>query len=51
MPGDMGRMAKRYKSDGTLLKMLGQAEGITLGELQRTARNVLKLSIRLKQPD
>ena len=48
MPGDMGHMAKQYKSDGTLLKTLGQTDGITLGELQRTARNVLKLLMKLK---
>ncbi len=48
MPGDMGHLAKKYKSDGTLLKTLGQAEGITLGELQRTARTVLNLILKLK---
>ncbi len=48
MPGDMGHLTRKYKSDGTLLKTLGQAEGITLGELQRTARNVLNLILKLK---
>ena len=48
MPGDMGHMAKKYKSDGTLLATLSQTEGIKLGELQRTARNVLKLIMKLK---
>jgi len=48
MPGDMEHLAKQYKSDGTLLKTLGQAEGITLGELQRTAANVLNLILKLK---
>ena len=48
MPGDMGHMAKKYKSDGSLLKTLGQPEGITRGELQRTAKNVLRLVLKLK---
>ena len=48
MPGDMGRTAKRYRSDGTLLKTLGRPDGITRGELQRSARNVLNLILRLK---
>ena len=48
MPGDMGHMAKQYKSDGTLLKTLGQPDGITRAELQRTAKNVLKLILKLK---
>lgn len=29
-------------SDGTLLKVYGKPEGITLGELQRGAKNVLR---------
>lgn len=48
MPGDMGRTAKRYRSDGTLLRTLGQPDGMTRGELQRSARNVLNLILRLK---
>ncbi len=48
MPGDMGHTAKRYRSDGTLLKSLGQPGGITRAELQRTARNVLNLILDLK---
>ena len=47
MPGDMGHIAKQYKSDGSLLATLGQPEGITRGELQRTAKNVLTLALRL----
>ena len=48
MPGDMGHMAKAYKSDGTLLKTLDQPEGITRAELQRTAANVLRLVLALR---
>ena len=47
MPGDMGHIAKQYKSDGTLLPTLGQRGGLTLGELHRTAKNVLTLALRL----
>ena len=47
MPGDMGHIAKTYKSDGSLLKTLGQPDGITRGELRRTAKNVLMLALRL----
>lgn len=47
MPGSMSRLAKGYRSDGTLLKTLGQPEGIKRAELQRTAQNVLNLLKRL----
>ncbi len=39
MPG--GDRTGRRKPDGTLLKTLGKADGITLGELQRNAAQVL----------
>ena len=48
MPGDIGHIAKEYKSDGSLLEALGQADGITRAELQRTARSVLTLAMKLK---
>ena len=48
MPGDMGHMAKKYKSDGSLLKTLGCPGGITRAELQRTAANVLRLVMKMK---
>ena len=48
MPGNMSHTAKKYRSDGTLLKTLGKPDGITLGELQRTAANVLALVLKLK---
>ncbi len=48
MPGDMGHMARKYRSDGSLLKTLGEEGGITRGELQRTARNVLNLILKIK---
>ena len=48
MPGDMGHTAKTYRSDGSLLPTLGRPDGITLGELQRSAKNVLRVILRLK---
>lgn len=47
MPGGK-HTAKKYKSDGTLLKTLGKADGITRAELERTAKNVLRLILKLK---
>ena len=49
MPGDIGHLAKRYKSDGSLLETLKHPEGIARAELQRTARNVLTLALRLNK--
>ncbi len=48
MPGNMGHLSKTYRSDGTLLETLGKPEGITRAELQRTAKNVLTLVMKLK---
>ena len=50
MPGDMGHTAREYRSDGSLLKTLRKKDGITRGELQRSAANVLRLALRLKKP-
>ena len=46
MPG--GKRVGPKKSDGTLLKTYGNPDGITLGEMQQTAKNVLNLVMRLK---
>ena len=43
MPG--GERTGKEKPDGTLLKTYGKPDGITLGELQRTAENVLRFSM------
>lgn len=43
MPG--GKRAGRQKPDGTLLETYGKPDGITLGELQRTAKNVLSVAM------
>ena len=44
MPG--GNRAGKRKPDGTLLKTYGKEDGITLGELQATAKNVLKICMK-----
>ena len=48
MPGNMGHVNRKYTSDGTLLKTIDKAEGITRAELQRVAKNVLKLILKVK---
>jgi beta-glucosidase len=47
MPGNMGHVNKKYTSDGTLLKSIDKLDGITRGELQRTAKNVLNLMLKI----
>ncbi len=47
MPGG-GRTGKK-KPDGTLLKTYGKPDGITLGELQRTAKNVISLALNINK--
>lgn len=44
MPGGASRLPLRI-SDGTLLKTFGKEEGITLGEMQRSAMNVLRFAM------
>lgn len=46
MPG--GKRTGPKRPDGTLLKTYGEPDGITLGEMQRTAKSVLKLILKLK---
>ena len=46
MPGAPNYGIHKGKSDGTLLKSLNGDDGITLAELQRSAKNVLKLCIK-----
>ena len=47
MPGDMGHTARRYRPDASLLESLGKDGGITRAELRRSAKNVLRLLLRL----
>ncbi len=44
MPGGSSRLPIRY-ADRSLLSSYGKAEGITLGEMQRTAMNVLRFAM------
>ena len=46
MPG--GNRAGKRKPDKTLLKTYGNADGITLGEMQDTAKHVIELVMKLK---
>ena len=43
MPGAITHVERNYVSDGSLLKTLGQKDGIKKAELFRTAENVLRL--------
>lgn len=47
MPGAITHVERNYVSDGSLLKTLGQKEGIKKAELFRTAESVLRLLKRL----
>jgi len=44
MPGGASRLPLRI-SDGTLLKTYKKEDGITLGEMQRSAMNVLRMAM------
>lgn len=46
MPG--GKRVGVRKSDGTLLKTYGKPNGITLGEMQKTAKHILNVIMKLK---
>jgi len=53
MPGGGGGILRLFglskeKPDGTLLATYGKKDGITLGEMQRTAKNVLRCVMELK---
>ena len=51
MPGNMDHVHKKYHSDGTLLKTVGKPDGITRAELQRTAKNVLRLILKIRKEE
>ncbi len=46
MPG--GKRTGKRKPDGTLLKTYGKTDGITLGEMQQTAKRVVELALKIK---
>ena len=45
MPGNPGHLRKSYRFDRAQLKTLGKPGGLTRGELQRTAKNVLRFAL------
>lgn len=47
MPGNHSRTSGKYKSDGTLLATLNKKDGITRGELERTAKRTLNICIKI----
>ncbi len=49
MPG--APRGNKGKPDGTLLETYGKSNGITLGEMQRTAKNVIAFCLSLPQKD
>ncbi len=49
MPGSTGFATGKHFPDGTLLASFGKKDGITLGELQYCAKNVLKCVMKLKK--
>jgi beta-glucosidase len=50
MPGSVvGSKETEYISDGTLLETLGKPEGITRGEIQRTAIHVLEYAATISR--
>lgn len=48
MPGGKKRVERSYKSDGTLLETVGTRNGFTRAEIERTAKCVLSVVIKLK---
>ncbi|MDE6474680.1 MAG: glycoside hydrolase family 3 C-terminal domain-containing protein [Clostridia bacterium] len=47
MPGNHSRTSGKYKSDGTLLATLNKKDGITRGELERTAKRTLNICLKI----
>lgn len=48
MPGGIKRTDTKYKVDPSLLETVGTRNGLTVAELQRTAKNVLNMIVNLK---
>ena len=51
MPGSFKKLAKKYEYDSAFLESEGKEDGITRGELLRSAKRTLELVIRLKGKD
>lgn len=48
MPGSFKRTEKKYKPDNSLLETIGLKNGVTRGELERSAINVLNMILKLE---
>lgn len=48
MPGSFKKTEKKYKPDNSLLETIGLKNGITRGELERSAINVLNMILKLE---
>ena len=48
MPGSFKKTEKKYKPDKSLLETVGLKNGLTRGELERSAINVLNMILKLK---
>ena len=51
MPGNLDHLHKKYHSDGSLLKTVDKPDGVTRAELQRTAKNVLRLILKTRKEE
>lgn len=49
MPGNLSRLKTEYLSDKNLIRYIGKSEGITMGELQRSAKRTLELCLLKKK--
>lgn len=49
MPGNRFHGDPRQRPDGTLLSTYGKPDGITLGEMQKSAKHVLRCVLQLKE--
>ena len=49
MPGSRNFTDKKRSPDGTLLATYKKEDGITLGEMQRVAKHVLKFALELRK--
>lgn len=47
MPGNMSRVERDYKVDGSLLETLDKKDGLTLGEVQAAAKHTLEFLLKL----
>lgn len=51
MPGNLNRLKTRYESDKNLIRSIGKVNGITSGEMQRSAKRTLELCLLKKKAE